>query len=143
MSNLVCKIVPSSSTYIPSYQTEGSSGMDLVSTESVMLYPYTPTLVDVGFKASCPTGFEFQIRSRSGLASRGVFVLNSPGTVDSDYRGDYKVILFNTNMEFFRIEKGDRVAQMVLCPVYKCNWKVVDQLDDTRRGEGGFGHTGS
>lgn len=143
MTQVPCKIVPVSSKYIPEYQTKHSSGMDLVAAESITLYPFKPTMLDVGFKASCPPGFEFQVRPRSGLSLKGVTVFNSPGTVDADYTGDYKVVLINMNPNNILISEGTRIAQLVLCPVYKCDWIVTDILKQTVRGEGGFGHTGN
>lgn len=130
---------------LPSYQTAGSSGMDLrAAIDSPMqVAPGEIVLVPTGLKISLPHGFEFQVRPRSGLALKhGITVLNSPGTIDADYRGEIQIILANLGKEPFEIERGLRIAQMILCRVETVNWDIVDQLDKTHRGDGGFGHTG-
>ena len=130
---------------LPAYQTEGASGVDLRAAidEEVVLPPMGRALVPTGIAVALPSGVEAQIRPRSGLAARhGVTCLNSPGTIDSDYRGEIKVILINLSDEPFPIRKGDRIAQMVFMPVLRASFRVVEDLDTTPRGEGGFGHTG-
>jgi dUTP pyrophosphatase len=139
---ITCKITKThSDAILPVYATEGSSGMDIVAINKTVLLPHEVTKVNTGISISCPKQFEFQIRSRSGLASQGIFVINSPGTIDSDYRGEVCILLMNTNPEPFIVEKGMRIAQMILCPVIKCSWQE-DSLDETERGTGGFGSTG-
>jgi dUTP pyrophosphatase len=132
--------------FLPSYQTEGASGMDLISIERVCMHPGTTHIISTNLTVEIPQGYEIQIRPRSGLAAKnGVPVLNSPGTIDSDYRGEIKVILFNSSKNYFNICIGDRIAQMVLAKVEKMVlMKVVnkDELSVTERGEGGFGSTG-
>ena len=130
----------------PRYETVGSSGMDLraaIDTKKV-IKPGHGSTIQCGFKLEIPSGFEAQIRSRSGLAVKfGVAVLNSPGTIDSDYRGEIKVILFNHGSDNFIIERGDRIAQMVFQKILHVGWVVTDQeLKETDRGEDGFGSTG-
>jgi dUTP pyrophosphatase len=130
---------------LPSYATEGSSGMDVyaaIATEQRIGKGET-VLIPTGFQIAVPPGFEAQIRPRSGLAIKhGVGVLNSPGTIDSDYRGEVKVILTNFGREEVVVKRGDRIAQMVICPVTRAEWQAVESLDETSRGAGGFGHTG-
>lgn len=128
---------------VPEYQTPGSAGADLHSVENVGLAPGQTRLVDLGFSVSIPQGYEIQVRARSGLAIKhGVTILNSPGTVDSDYRGPMRVILSNFGPKTFFVNKGDRIAQMVLAKVSRAVFTVVNELDSTARGEGGFGSTG-
>ena len=130
---------------LPAYQTEGSSGVDLCAAidEEVVLPPMGRALVPTGIAVSLPPGVEAQVRPRSGLAARhGVTCLNSPGTIDSDYRGEIRVILINFGDEPFLVRRGDRIAQMVFMPVLRASFRVVEDLDATPRGEGGFGHTG-
>jgi dUTP pyrophosphatase len=131
---------------LPAYQTEGSAGLDLVAAvgEPMTLAPGERGLVPTGLKMAIPVGHEAQIRPRSGLALKhGLTIPNSPGTIDSDYRGEVKVILQNGGQEPFVIERGMRVAQMVIAPVTRVALTVVERVDDTVRGEGGFGHTGA
>ena len=131
---------------LPKYETEGSSGMDLAAhiENSVQIEPGNTVMVPTGIAVSIPKNFEIQIRPRSGLAARNkISVLNTPGTIDSDYRGEIKVILINLGKKSFTVEKGARVAQMVLCPIVRAVFKEVDSLDNTGRGAGGFGSTGS
>ncbi len=117
--------------------------MDVLSAEDVTLAPGARHAVATGLAVAIPPGYEIQVRPRSGLALRhGVTVPNTPGTIDSDYRGELKVILINLGAEDFVIRRGDRVAQLVLAPVVRASWLKVDELDETRRGEGGFGSTG-
>ena len=130
---------------LPKYETNGSSGMDLAANieNEIDLAPGKTAIIPTGLAVSIPKKFEIQIRPRSGLAAKNqISVLNTPGTIDSDYRGELKVILVNLGKENFKIEKGIRIAQMVLCPVVKATLKEVDILEETKRGEGGFGSTG-
>jgi dUTP pyrophosphatase len=128
---------------LPSYATEGAAGMDVVAAESVTLAPGARHAVATGLALAIPPGFEIQVRPRSGLALKhGISVPNTPGTIDSDYRGELKVILINHSDEPFAIARGDRVAQLVLAPVVQAAWDEVADLDETARGSGGFGSTG-
>ncbi len=130
---------------LPAYATEGSAGMDLRAAieESKTLEPGERALISAGFSMALPTGYEAQVRPRSGLALRhGVTVLNTPGTIDSDYRGTVAVILVNLGDEPFVIERGERIAQMVIAPVTRAELRQVDELSGSTRGDGGFGHTG-
>lgn len=132
---------------LPAYETDGSAGMDLraavAEIEPMVLRPGARDLVPTGLAMALPRGFEAQIRPRSGLAAKaGVTCLNTPGTIDSDYRGEVKVILINLGPEEFVIRRGDRIAQMVVAPVVQASWSLVESLDETARGAGGFGSTG-
>lgn len=128
---------------LPAYATEGAAGMDVVSAEDVTIAPGGRHAVATGLSVAIPAGYEIQVRPRSGLALKhGISVPNSPGTVDSDYRGEVKIILINHGAEGFDIRRGDRVAQLVVAPVTRASWVAVEELDDTARGEGGFGSTG-
>nr|WP_156787326.1 dUTP diphosphatase [Erythrobacter sp. SD-21] len=128
---------------LPAYATEGAAGMDVLSAESVTLRPGQRHAVATGLAMAIPHGYEFQVRPRSGLALKhGISVPNTPGTIDSDYRGELKVILINHGADDFAIARGDRVAQLVLAPVTQAAFQEVDELDETTRGEGGFGSTG-
>ena len=128
---------------LPAYATEGAAGMDVVSAEDVTIAPGARHAVATGLAMAIPHGFEIQVRPRSGLALKhGITVPNTPGTIDSDYRGELKVILINHGADPFEIRRGDRVAQLVLAPVTRGSWLIVDELDSTERGEGGFGSTG-
>ena len=130
---------------LPKYETNGSSGMDLSANieKQIKIEPGKTSIIPTGISVSIPKNFEIQIRSRSGLAAKSqISVLNSPGTIDADYRGELKVILINLGNKTFVVEKGARIAQMVLCPIVKAKFKEVDNLDDTDRGVGGFGSTG-
>ena len=130
---------------LPKYETNGSSGMDLSANieMQIKIEPGKTSIIPTGISVSIPKNFEIQIRSRSGLAAKShISVLNSPGTIDADYRGEIKVILINLGNKTFVIERGARIAQMVLCPIVKAKFKEVDNLDDTDRGGGGFGSTG-
>ncbi|ANK11974.1 dUTP diphosphatase [Erythrobacter neustonensis] len=128
---------------LPAYATDGAAGMDVVSAEDVTLPPGARHAVATGLAMAIPHGFEIQVRPRSGLALKhGITVPNTPGTIDSDYRGELKVILINLGAEPFAIARGDRIAQLVLAPVVQAAWDEVAQLDDTARGTGGFGSTG-
>ena len=130
---------------LPKYETEGSSGMDLAAhvKEPVEIKPGTTAIIPTGLAVSIPKNFEIQIRPRSGLAAKNqISVLNTPGTIDADYRGELKVILINLSDKIFIVEKGLRIAQMVLSPVVKATLKEVTELENTERGSGGFGSTG-
>ncbi|HEX2868934.1 MAG TPA: dUTP diphosphatase [Ignavibacteriales bacterium] len=130
---------------LPSYQTQGSAGMDLCAAlkEPYVIKKGSIALIPTNLSVEIPFGYELQVRPRSGLAAKhGIGVLNSPGTIDSDYRGEIKVILFNFGGEDFTINSGDRIAQMVLSKVYTANVVETDNLSDSKRGNGGFGHTG-
>ena len=128
---------------LPAYATSGAAGMDVVSAEEVTLAPGARHAVATGLALAIPAGFEIQVRPRSGLALKhGITVPNTPGTIDSDYRGELKVILINHGAEPFAIQRGDRIAQLVLAPVVQAGWLEVSELDETARGEGGFGSTG-
>ncbi len=127
----------------PAYATDGAAGMDIVSSEDLILAPGARHAVATGFAMAIPRGFEVQVRPRSGLALKhGITCLNTPGTIDSDYRGEVKVILANLGSEPFEIKRGDRIAQLVPAAVQRAIFEPVDSLDDTERGGGGFGSTG-
>ena len=131
---------------LPKYETAGSSGMDLAANiaGNISIDPGKTAIIPTGLALSVPKGFEVQIRPRSGLAAKKkITVLNTPGTIDSDYRGEIKVILINQGQETFKVEKGLRIAQMVVCPVIQAQIKEVEDLSETERGKGGFGSTGS
>lgn len=131
--------------YLPAYETDGSAGMDLRAAlkEPVSLEPGERTLVPTGLYLELPFGYEAQIRARSGLAiKRGIGLVNGVGTIDCDYRGEIKVALINLGKDPFVIKDGDRIAQMVVAKYERVAWKVSDNLEDTERGQGGFGHTG-
>ena len=130
---------------LPSYKTKGSSGMDLMAflKEPIKILPKTSCLIPTGISIAIPEDVEIQIRPRSGLAAKSnISVLNTPGTIDSDYRGELKIILFNHGKKDFIVNNNDRVAQMVLMPVLKIDFEEVNELPDTIRGSGGFGSTG-
>ena len=130
---------------LPTYATEGSSGMDLCASigNETVLAPGDRALIPTGIRVEIPNGFEAQVRPRSGLAIKhGVTVLNTPGTIDSDYRGEIKVILANFSTEDYIIRRGERIAQLVIAPVVKIGWIEVEEVNESKRGDGGFGHTG-
>ena len=130
---------------LPEYQSEGAAGMDIAAAldAALIIPPGEHRLVPCGFAIAVPPGHEAQVRPRSGLAAKhGVTVLNAPGTIDSDYRGEVKVILVNHGASAFEVTNGMRIAQMVVAPVERVAWDVVDALPETSRGAGGFGHTG-
>lgn len=128
---------------LPAYATAGAAGMDVVSAENVIIAMGARHAVATGLALAIPPGYEIQVRPRSGLALKhGISVPNSPGTVDSDYRGEIKVILINHGTAAFDVRRGDRIAQLVLAPVVRASWLCTDELDETSRGEGGFGSTG-
>ena len=130
---------------LPKYETEGSSGLDLAAytDKQIKILPGKSEIISTGLAVAIPKNFEIQIRPRSGLAAKSqISVLNTPGTIDADYRGELKVILINLSDKVFVVEKGLRIAQMVLCPVVKATLKEVTELENTERGSGGFGSTG-
>ncbi len=136
----------SSTVSIPKYETPGSSGMDIAAhiENNIIINPGEKALISTGFSIAIPRGYEVQIRPRSGLAAkRNITVLNTPGTIDADYRGEIKVILINLGKEKFIIENGERIAQMVVCPVVQASLEEVKELSDTQRGSDGFGSTGT
>lgn len=131
---------------LPVYATEGAAGMDVRAAvaDTLVLEPMRRALVPTGVRLAVPEGYEAQVRARSGMAlTRGLILPNAPGTIDSDYRGELKVIVANIGHESISIERGMRIAQLVFSPVIRARWDVRPSLDDTGRGEGGFGHTGS
>ena len=130
---------------LPEYQTSLASGADIRAyiSEPLTIKPYEEVLVPTGLSFEIPEGYEMQLRPRSGLAlKKGITLLNTPGTIDADYRGEVKVILFNTSKESVVIENAERIAQAVICPVVKAEWKSVASLSETKRSNGGFGSTG-
>jgi dUTP pyrophosphatase len=128
---------------LPSYQTAGAAGMDVRAAEDRTLEPGETALIATGFSMAVPAGYEAQLRPRSGLAlNYGLTLLNSPGTIDSDFRGEVKVILTNLGRESFHVSRGDRIAQMVNAKFERACLEIVSDLDDTARGAGGFGHSG-
>lgn len=128
---------------VPAYATPGAAGMDVVSAEDLELAPGARHAVATGFAMAIPAGYEVQVRPRSGLALKhGITCLNTPGTIDSDYRGEVKVILANLGDAPFPIRRGERIAQLVPAPVQRARFALVDTLDETERGDGGFGSTG-
>jgi dUTP pyrophosphatase len=127
----------------PSYATDGAAGLDVVAAEELTLGPGARHAVATGFAIAIPPGFEVQVRPRSGLALKhGITCLNTPGTIDADYRGEVKIILANLGSEPFEVRRGERIAQLVPAPVLKASFEEVEDLDDTDRGAGGFGSTG-
>ena len=145
MEPVTIKIINNSSNALPAYETIGSAGMDLRANlqKAVKLEPMQRALIPTGLFLELPLGHEAQVRRRSGLAIKyGITCLNSPGTIDSDYRGEIKIILINLSNEAFTIQHGERIAQMIIQPVTKAIWAVVEVLNESKRGEGGFGHTG-
>jgi dUTP pyrophosphatase len=136
-------VVNDSHSPLPKYATEGSSGVDLMSSEDTIIPAHEIRMIKTGLRVAVPMGWELQIRSRSGLALKNkVMVYNSPGTIDSDYRGPVNVILFNGDNTDFNVKTGDRIAQAVLCPVANIDWNLVATVDETQRNTGGFGSTG-
>lgn len=139
------KIINKSSHPLPAYETLASAGMDLRANldEVISLKPMERKLIPTGLFIELPLGFEAQIRPRSGLAFKfGISIVNAPGTIDADYRGEIKVLLVNLSQEDFQIQNGDRIAQMVIAKHEKAEWEQVDELSETERGAGGYGHTG-
>ena len=145
MKSLKVQIINKSHHELPSYSTNGSAGMDVRANldESVELGPLQRVLIPTGLYMSIPRGYECQVRPRSGLASKhGITVANAPGTIDSDYRGEVKVILVNVSSQPFVVNDGERIAQLVFAKHEQVEWDKVESLDETERGSGGFGHTG-
>lgn len=139
------QIINKSKHALPTYATEASAGMDLRAnlSEPIVLKPLQRCLVPTGLYMALPVGYEAQVRPRSGLAiKKGITVLNTPGTIDADYRGEVCVILVNLSAEEFVVEDGERIAQMVIARHEQVEWQAVEVLDDTERGAGGFGHSG-
>ena len=142
---MIVKVVNKSNHRLPEYQTAGAAGMDLKAdiSEPIVLKPGEVQVIPTGLYMAIPEGYEIQVRSRSGLAAKyGIFCLNSPGTLDADWRGNTGVILANFGKNNFVVNPGDRIAQAVLNKIEKIEWNEVAELDETERGEGGFGHTG-
>jgi len=145
MESVDIKIINKSQHPIPSYETGSSAGMDLRANleESVTLKPLERSIIKTGLFIALPPGFEAQVRPRSGLAAKfGISVLNAPGTIDADYRGEIGVILVNLSNENFTVNNGDRIAQMIIARYVHTKWEEVSVLDETKRGQGGFGSTG-
>lgn len=143
-AELELPVVLADGAVAPAYATAGAAGMDIRSVEDVELAPLERKLVRTGLKLALPHGYEGQIRPRSGLALKfGVSMVNTPGTIDEDFRGEIGVILINLSQNVVKLARGERIAQLVVCPVAKARVTVVDQLDETSRGEGGFGSTGT
>ncbi|MGL4451173.1 MAG: dUTP diphosphatase [Sarcina sp.] len=145
MENIIVKIVKEEGVKTPKYMTEGAAGMDVQAKidEPIVLKPLERKLIPTGIKIEIPFGYEVQVRPRSGLALKhGITLVNTPGTIDSDYRGEVGVILINLSNEEFTVNPGERVGQLVLQKVYKMEFEEVEQLSTTVRAEGGFGHTG-
>lgn len=139
------KIINKSEHPLPQYETAHAAGMDMRAfiTEEITLKPLQRILVPTGLYIELPIGYEAQIRPRSGLAYKhGISIVNSPGTIDADYRGEVKVLLVNLSDTDFKINNGDRIAQMVVAKHETVSWETVEELSDTERGEGGYGHTG-
>lgn len=142
---MTIKIINKSSFELPNYETDASAGMDLRAnnSETITLKPMERKLVKTGLFMELPKGYEAQVRPRSGLAlKKGISVLNSPGTIDADYRGEIGVILVNLSTEDFKVEKGERIAQLVVAKHERVSWNQVQELEETTRGAGGFGSTG-
>jgi dUTP pyrophosphatase len=145
MPAISIKIVNRSANELPSYATTGSSGMDIRANlaEPLLIDPLQRLLVPTGLFIEIPTGYEAQVRPRSGLAiKQGITCLNTPGTIDADYRGEIKIILINLSSEQHVIQPGDRIAQMIIQKIEKAEWVAVEMLNETERNAGGFGHTG-
>lgn len=146
MEKVIVKIVRENDKIeLPKYETSGAAGMDVRAniTEPIVLGSLERTLVPTGLKIAIPEGYEVQVRPRSGLALKyGITLLNTPGTIDSDYRGELKIIVANMSKDAYTINPGERIGQLVLNKVEQIEWEVVETLDETERGAGGFGHTG-
>lgn len=139
------KVINQSNNLLPAYETALSAGMDIRAfiNEDIILKPFHRALIPSGLFIELPQGFEAQIRPRSGLALKhGITVLNSPGTIDADYRGEIKILLINLSETDFRIQSGDRIAQMIIARHEQISWEATDSLNETSRGAGGYGHTG-
>ena len=145
MEKIKVGITVENNVEIPKYMTEGSAGINVSANieKEIELKPLERYLVPTGIKLEIPEGFEIQVRPRSGLAFKhGITVLNTPGTIDSDYRGEVKVLLINLSNEIYKIQPNERIGQLILGKVYKLDFDVKDGLSETKRGDGGFGHTG-
>lgn len=145
MEKIIVNVVTEKGVVLPKYMTEGASGMDVMAniSEPVTLKPLERKLIPTGIKMEIPYGYEVQVRPRSGLALKhGITLVNTPGTIDCDYRGDVGVILINLSNEEFTVNPNERIGQLVLQKVYKMEFHKVDELSSTVRAEGGFGHTG-
>ena len=145
MEKIKVGITVENNVEIPKYMTEGAAGIDVSANieKEIELKPLERYLVPTGIKLEIPEGFEIQVRPRSGLAFKyGITVLNTPGTIDSDYRGEVKVLLINLSNEIYKIQPNERIGQLILSKVYKLDFEVKDGLSETKRGDGGFGHTG-
>lgn len=145
MEKIKVGITVENNVEIPKYMTEGAAGIDVSANieKEIELNPLERYLVPTGIKLEIPEGFEIQVRPRSGLAFKhGITVLNTPGTIDSDYRGEVKVLLINLSNEIYKIQPNERIGQLILGKVYKLDFDVKDGLSETKRGDGGFGHTG-
>lgn len=145
MNKIDIKCVASQGAVVPEYKTAGAAGADICAllSEPVIIKKGERAMIPTGLFFAIPHGYEIQVRPRSGLAAKnGVTVLNTPGTIDSDYRGEVKVILINLGSEDFEVKNGDRIAQIVVSPVTICSFERVSELDETERGSGGFGSTG-
>lgn len=142
---MVIQVINKSNNKLPEYATSQSAGMDLRANieEPIILAPLERKLIHTGLHIALPVGYEAQVRPRSGLAFKhGITVLNTPGTIDADYRGDIGVLLINLSNEPFEVKPGERIAQLVICSYEKAEWELVDTLDSTDRNDGGFGHSG-
>lgn len=142
---MVIQVINKSNNKLPEYATSQSAGMDLRANieEPIILAPLERKLIHTGLHIALPVGYEAHVRPRSGLAFKhGITVLNTPGTIDADYRGDIGVILINLSNEPFEVKPGERIAQLVICSYEKAEWELVDTLDSTDRNDGGFGHSG-
>jgi dUTP pyrophosphatase len=142
---MIIRIINNSKNSLPAYETAHAAGMDLRADveDTVQLKPFERKLIPTGLHIELPEGFEAQIRPRSGLAFKhGISIVNSPGTIDADYRGEIKVLLINLSNETFEINAGDRIAQMIVARHEKVSWQEVEVLNETSRGAGGYGHTG-
>lgn len=145
MKEVKVKVLKDEGVKLPKYMTEGSAGMDVHAhiKEEIVIKPLERVLIPTGLKVEIPYGYEVQVRPRSGLAIKhGITLLNTPGTIDSDFRGEIKVIMINISNEEFVVKVDERIGQLVLNKVYKCVWNESEELEDTQRGQGGFGHTG-
>lgn len=141
----LCRVAGSDDLPLPAYETAQAAGMDLRAavTEPIALLPGERQAIPTGIAIALPDGYEAQVRPRSGLARKaGISMVNSPGTIDADYRGEVMVLLINLGQEAFVVSRGDRIAQLVIAPIVQASWQVVESLDETERGAGGFGHTG-
>lgn len=145
MTEIKIKVIKESETKLPIYMTEGSAGMDVHAnlTEDILIKPLERVLISTGLKVEIPLGYEIQVRPRSGLAIKhGITLLNTPGTIDSDFRGEIRVIMINLSNENFIVKNHERIGQLILNKVYRCVWEETEELAKSDRGQGGFGHTG-